>query len=84
MASARNKMIAFADPVFNSRSAAQKVALRSLTSFYKGTEFDIQVLGKAMPQLPGTRAEVNRIATNLNVPSSDIMLGEAATETAVK
>jgi hypothetical protein len=79
-------MIAFADPVFSkmARKEAQKVALRSMTNFYSGTQIDIQALAESLPQLPSTRAEVLNIAKTLNVPASDIHLGLEATVTAVK
>ena len=82
-AAAPKKMIAFADPVFGG-SEGKLTRIRSLSSFYKGTEINIKALSKALPQLPGTRAEVGRIARFLNVPTSDIKLGLDATETAVK
>jgi CHAT domain-containing protein/Tfp pilus assembly protein PilF len=79
-------MIAFADPVFSktARKEAQKVALRSMTNFYSGTQINIQALAESLPQLPSTRAEVLNIAKTLNVPASDIHLGLEATVTAVK
>ena len=79
-------MIAFADPVFSktARREAKKVALRSMTNFYSGTQIDILALAETLPQLPSTRGEVLNIARTLNVPASDIHLGLDATETAVK
>jgi CHAT domain-containing protein len=79
-------MIAFADPVFSktARREAKKVALRSMTNFYSGTQIDIPALADSLPQLPSTRGEVLNIARTLNVPASDIHLGLDATETAVK
>ena len=83
---APNPMIAFADPVFSktARKEAQKVALRSMTNFYSGTQINIQALAESLPQLPSTRAEVLNIAKTLNVSASDIHLGLEATVTAVK
>jgi CHAT domain-containing protein/Tfp pilus assembly protein PilF len=85
---ASKPMIAFAEPVF-SKSArqeaqAQQVALRSLPSLYQGTQIDIKALGKMLPPLPGTRKEVQAIAKELGVSSTDIKLGFDATETMVK
>jgi CHAT domain-containing protein len=84
--SARKPMIAFADPVFSkaTRAQTQKIAVRSITSFYRGTEVDITGIGEYLPQLPGTRKEVKEIAAELKTPPEDIKLGLAATETAVK
>jgi CHAT domain-containing protein/Tfp pilus assembly protein PilF len=85
--SARKPMIAFADPVFSkaARGRAQKqVAIRSITSFYRGTEVDVAAIGEYLPQLPGTRKEVQQIAAELKADPADIRLGLDATETAVK
>jgi CHAT domain-containing protein/tetratricopeptide (TPR) repeat protein len=85
--SAANPMIAFADPVFSKQAraqASQQTAMRSITSFYDGTQVDVGRLGEYLPQLPGTRAEVQAIAKTLKVDPSDIKLGLNATVTAVK
>jgi CHAT domain-containing protein/tetratricopeptide (TPR) repeat protein len=87
ISSATKPMIAFADPVFSKivrKEATQKVAMRGLASFVRGTQVDIQSLSEYLPQLPGTRDEVQAIAKELQVDSSDIKLGLAATVTAVK
>jgi CHAT domain-containing protein len=79
-------MIAFADPVFSKAAAAraQQVAMRSITSFYRGAQVDVAAIGEYLPQLPGTRREAQQIAADLNVDAVDIKLGPAATEAAVK
>src|SRR5262249_39368469 len=79
-------MIAFADPVFSktARQEAHKVALRSMTNFYSGTQIDIPALAETLNQLPSTKDEVMKVAKTLNVAASDIHLGLEATETAVK
>ena len=85
--SAAKPMIAFADPVFSKQAhvqATQQLAMRSITSFYSGTQIDVARLGEYLPQLPGTRAEVQAIAKTLKVDPSDIKLGLNATVTAVK
>ena len=84
--SARKPMVAFADPVFSkaARARAQQVALRGLTSFYRGIQVDVAAVGEHLPQLPGTRREVQQIAAELKVQPADVRLGLAATETAVK
>ena len=87
VSSARKPMVAFADPVFSkaARARAQKqVAMRSITSFYRGTRIDLAALGEHLSQLPGTRREVKAIAAELNTDSGDVRLGLEATETAVK
>jgi CHAT domain-containing protein/Flp pilus assembly protein TadD len=84
---ARKPMIAFADPVFSrdARAAARKhLAMRSITSFYSGTQVDVAEIGEALDQLPGTRREVEEIAAEMKVDPRDIRLGLEATETAVK
>jgi CHAT domain-containing protein len=82
--SARKPLIAFADPVFSKAARAQQVAMRSLTSFYRGTQVDVADIGEYLPQLPGTRLEVQQIADDLKANPTDIKLGMTATETAVK
>jgi CHAT domain-containing protein/tetratricopeptide (TPR) repeat protein len=84
--SARRAMIAFADPVFSkaARAQAQQLAMRSLTSFYRGTQADLASIGEYLPQLPGTRRETQQIASELRADPADVRLGLNATETAVK
>ena len=85
--SATKPMIAFADPVFSKlarRDAQQQIALRSITSFYSGTQIDVASLGEHLEQLPETRTEVQAIAKALKSDSNDIKLGLAATVTVVK
>jgi CHAT domain-containing protein len=79
-------LIAYADPVFSrtARKEAQKVALRSMTSFYSGTQIDIQALAETLDQLPSTKKEVIKVANALNVSTGDIHTGLGASETAVK
>jgi CHAT domain-containing protein len=85
---ANKPMIAFADPVFSpearAEAKAKQVAMRSLPSFYRGTQLDARSLAESLPQLPGTRTEVESIAEDLKVGKDDIKLGLDATETAVK
>ncbi|MDO8400769.1 MAG: CHAT domain-containing protein [Bradyrhizobium sp.] len=85
--SAAKPMIAFGDPVFSRTAHAQaqrQVAMRSITTFYSGTRIDIASLRERLPQLPGTRTEVQAIAKALDAHANDIKLGLAVTETAVK
>jgi CHAT domain-containing protein/Tfp pilus assembly protein PilF len=83
--SARKPMIAFADPVFSKAARANaQLAMRSVTSFYRGTQVDVAAIGEYLPQLPGTHKEAQQIAEDLKADSADVKLGLAATETAVK
>jgi CHAT domain-containing protein/tetratricopeptide (TPR) repeat protein len=82
--SARKPMIAFADPVFSKAARAQQLAMRSITSFYRGTQVDVAAIGEYLPQLPGTRREAQQIAKDLKANAADVKFGLAATETAVK
>jgi CHAT domain-containing protein len=81
-------MLAFADPIFSKyaheRAKAQNVAMRSFPSLYQGSQIDYRRLGEALPQLPGTRIEVESIARILHVGSDDLKFGLKATEAAVK
>ena len=81
-------MIAFADPVFSKKAhdeaKGEQVAMRSLSSFYRGSELDVRSLAESLPPLPGTRTEVETIAKSLDVGKGDIKLGLDATEKAVK
>ena len=83
---AQKPMIAYADPVFSktAREEAQKVALRSMASFYSGTQINVTALAETLDQLPSTKDEVVRVAKALNVPANDIHTGLEATEAAVK
>jgi len=85
---AQKPMIAFADPVFSAQaqSGAQerKIAMRSMTNFYSGTQIDIASLAKELLPLPETRREVQAIAKSVQAHTEDIKLGLAATETAAK
>ena len=58
--------------------------MRSITTFYRGTQVDIAAIGEYLPQLPGTRREAQQVAADLKADPADIKLGIAATETAVK
>jgi CHAT domain-containing protein len=82
--SARKPMIAFADPVFSKAARDQQLAMRSITSFYRGTQIDIAAIGEHLSQLPGTRREAQQIAAELKADLADVKLGLTATETAVK
>jgi CHAT domain-containing protein/Tfp pilus assembly protein PilF len=79
-AAARKPLIAFADPIFSEQAkteAGQKLTMSELLSLARGSEGPLE-------QLPGTRKEVEGIATALKIDPSDIKLGLDATETTVK
>jgi CHAT domain-containing protein/tetratricopeptide (TPR) repeat protein len=85
---ATKPMIAFADPVYSKEARAdakaKHVAMRSLSSFYRGSELDVEALAEHLQQLPGTRDEVETIANTLGIDPDDIKLGLEATEKSVK
>lgn len=85
---APNEMVAFADPVFSAKDRAkarlERISMRSLPSYYEGSQLNIQKLGEALRPLPGSRVEVQAIGRALGVASSDLKMGLDATETAVK
>ena len=85
ISTASKPMIAFGDPVFSKAARTQaQVALRNLPSLYQGSQIDIKALREMLPQLDGTRKEIQTIAKDLGVGSADIKLGLDATETSVK
>lgn len=81
----------YADPVFNevaarainqSRERATN-QIREYATYYRGSEVDLNAL-RRLPQLPNTADELRSVAKRLGVPDSEIHLGSAATEAAVK
>ncbi len=66
-----------------SRALPRSVA-RSYTSFFKGRNASLATLAQSLPQLDGTRCELNAIAKVLNIEPQSIRLGRAASERAVK
>jgi len=83
-------LIGYANPVFNQETSQTngqtRVAgtTRSYTTYYRGTQADLDALRHGLTQLPETANELRAVAKLLGVPESEIHLGEAATETAVK
>jgi CHAT domain-containing protein/Tfp pilus assembly protein PilF len=83
-------LVGYGNPVFNqggSQTDAQtRVAgtTRAYTSYYRGTQADLETLRNGLPQLPETADELRSVAKRLGVPESEIHLGEAASESAVK
>jgi CHAT domain-containing protein len=66
------------------QAQAQRLAMRSITSFAKGSEIDTRSLREYLPQLPATRSEVQTIGKVLGADPADLVLGLDATETRVK
>jgi CHAT domain-containing protein/tetratricopeptide (TPR) repeat protein len=89
---AKSPLVGFGDPIFNAeeegRPGAQDnrsvVATRSYTEFWKGVDIDRTMLGKALPRLPETAAELRAVAKNLGAPGSSIHLRADASESTVK
>ena len=87
--SAPKPLLAFADPVFARAGATQaptqpQIAMRSMTSFYQGSQIDLARLSASLTPLPATRTEVQAVGKALGATSDDLKLGRSATETAVK
>jgi tetratricopeptide (TPR) repeat protein/CHAT domain-containing protein len=87
---AKSPMVGFGDPVFNAddeNKPAQDravVASRSYSEFWKGVDIDRTMLGKALPRLPETAAELREVAKNLGAPENSIHLRADASESTVK
>jgi tetratricopeptide (TPR) repeat protein len=88
---AKQPLIGFGDPIFNAeeegRPGAESrtvVATRSYTEFWKGVDIDRSQLGKALPRLPETAAELRAVAKNLGAPEGSIHLRADANESTVK
>jgi len=75
---------ALAQALAQAQAQPQKLAMRSITSFAKGTEIDTRSLREYLPQLPATRNEVQTIGKVLGADPADLVLGLDATETRVK
>lgn len=57
---------------------------RAYGSYFHGTHPDLKMLAEGLAPLPETADELRAVAKRLNAPESDIHLGPAATEAAVK
>lgn len=86
--SAQKAMIAFADPIFNQINnkvpVIDQVALRSLPNYFQSNQINYNKLSNSLPQLPSTRDEVLAIGKFVGANQNDIILGNLATEAAVK
>ena len=87
---ASDAFIGFGDPVFGqdpsgaSRGAKKPAGVQNFRAYFKGARANRDALIAALPPLPGTAVELKAVAKTLGVPDSDIRLGKAASETAVK
>ena len=87
-------MIGFGDPAFDpnasdkpqtpNKPGARSIVTQSYTDFWQGAGVDRSALGRALPQLPDTAAELKAVAQKVGAPASDIHLGRDASETTVK
>jgi CHAT domain-containing protein/tetratricopeptide (TPR) repeat protein len=83
-------MIGFGDPLFDQnksnlkRTSSRRINTKAYTDFWVGANVDRAKLSQALSQLPDTAEELNIVARGLDVPASDIHLGAAANEAAVK
>ena len=83
--SAPKALIGFGDPVFSKAKKTPRLAANTggFSNFYRGGQVNLAALSQ-LSQLPDTKDELINVAKTLNVPLSDIKLGLAANETAVK
>jgi len=87
-------MTGFGDPIFNpalkpdsnrsNGTAARSLAAGAYTDFWQGAGVDRTRLADALPQLPDTADELIAVGKSLGVASSDIHLGDDASETTLK
>ncbi len=81
---ATKTMIGFGDPVFNRATTdTAKNTARGYASYFRGARANLGALS-ALQRLPGTRAELVKIARTLNVDRKDLKLGVDASERTVK
>ncbi len=83
----------YGDPVFKgegtgkagTRAKAEDGAkTRAYSAYFRGGQSDLELLRNGLPQLPETADELKAVASRLGVSDSDIHLGAAASERAVK
>ena len=65
-------------------TAHSVVKTRAYTDFWRGASVDRAQLGEALAQLPDTADEIKDVAAKVGASASDIYLGKAASETALK
>jgi CHAT domain-containing protein len=95
-AHAPKAMFGFGDPVFGGpddqrvvpsqrgTGAPARTRNPAYTDFWKGAGVDRTALSQGLPRLPDTADELKAVAAKLQDPSSVVLLGIDATETAVK
>ena len=90
--SADKPMLGIGDPVFatlataplRTASARGATKVRGYASYFHGDVADLEALRQGLEPLPETADELKAVAQKLGAPASDLLLGAAATETAVK
>jgi len=86
-ARAKKSFIGYGDPIFHKSGtpAAKRLAqAREVSTYFRGVRADLDVLSRSLPQLPDTANELKAIAKTLGVGKAQIVLGQDATEAAVK
>jgi tetratricopeptide (TPR) repeat protein/CHAT domain-containing protein len=96
---AQKPLIGFGDPVFRlapqpertepgtaRKGGATRVSAktRGYADYWRGADTDPTLLGQSLPPLPDTADELRAVAKKLNAAAGDVLLGRAATESAVK
>jgi CHAT domain-containing protein len=67
------------------RNEKRRVAkTRGYADYWRGADADPTMLGQSLPPLPDTADELKAVAKKLNAAPADLLLGRAATESAVK
>ena len=88
--SANKPMLGIGDPVFTldaplrTAGGAGAAKVRGYASYFRGDVADLEELRQGLEPLPETADELKAVAQKLGAPASDLLLGAAATETAVK
>lgn len=62
----------------------EQIKTRGYSSYWRGPAADLEALRRDLPPLPETEAELKTVADGLDREHATLMLGAAATETAVK
>jgi len=87
VSSAAKPLIGFADPVFDRnapRAEPRKMAVLARADAMRGTVANVRMLAPALPALPETGEELEKVAASVGAAATDVFLGEQATETRVK
>jgi CHAT domain-containing protein len=83
-------LIGYGDPVFGDGESSHRegstrvAAARGFAGYFHGAAADLETLREGLPPLPATADELKAVAKSLGVPESEIHLGRAASEAAVK